>query len=532
MDLWQKTNETSSPMLPPLTLMIVVGILLLYCRGAAASFALTAGLFLLSGLLSIAYFAADYFTGEGVTDAVLFHLVAGPEGAGVLGFTDLLVQAGLALAGLLVFLAVAIRRFRRAARQRDISQAHVPVLLRSLRALAAPVLACVSLAVHPATIDGMTLWSQYRIESETDISQFVQPVELAAAPRPHKNLVYLYLESLERTYFDESKFPGLIRNLRELEKDSVSFHGLRQAPMTGWTIAGMTASQCGIPMSTFNVGANRMGERKRFLPGATCMGDLLKNEGYHLTYVGGADLNFAGKGNFYTTHGFDEIIGLEEMDVLTGGKLPKSKWGMYDDTTLDVVYQKFEQLSQTGRPFGLFSLTLDTHPPSGHATPACGEMVYGDGENKMLNAVHCADHLVGHFIRKIRSSQYAESTILVVGSDHLVMNSDATLLIQAPGALPRNNLLLLFDTSAQPGIVNRVGTTLDVAPTVLSQLGYQIDEFAMGRNLFGKGPTMVEKYGFDVFAGKVERWRTDLWKYWNPPQDKQADNKSPAIAGG
>ena len=520
-------------MLPPLTLMIAVGILLLYWRGTAASFALTAGLFLLSGLLSIGYLAADYFTGEGVTDAVLFHLVAGADGAGVLEFTDLLVQAGFALAGLLLFLAVAIRRFRQASRQRDISQAHAPVLLRLLRALAAPVLAGVSLAVHPATIDGMTLWAQYHTDGEnTDISQFVQPVELPAAPRPHKNLVYLYLESLERTYFDESKFPGLIRNLRELEKDSVSFHGLLQAPMTGWTIAGMTASQCGIPMSTFNVAANRMGERKRFLPGATCMGDLLKNEGYHLAYVGGADLNFAGKGNFYTTHGFDEIIGLEAMDVLTGGKLPKSKWGMYDDTTLDVVYQKFEQLSQTGRPFGLFSLTLDTHPPSGHATPACGEMVYGDGENKMLNAVHCADHLVGHFIRKIRSSQYAESTILVVGSDHLVMNSDATLLIQAPGALPRNNLLLLFDTSAQPGIVNRVGTTLDVAPTVLSQRGYQIDEFAMGRNLFGKGPTMVEKYGFDAFAGKVERWRTDLWKYWNPPQDKQADKKSPAIAGG
>lgn len=520
-------------MLLPLMLMIVVGILLLYWRGTAASFALTAGLFLLSGLLSIVYFAADYFTGEGVTDAVLFHLVAGAEGAGVLDFSDLLVQAGLALAGLLLFLGVAVRRLRQAPRQRDVSQAHVSLPLRFFRTLAAPVLACVSLAVHPATLDGMTLWAQYDIETaNTDISQFVQPVELPEVSRPQKNLVYLYLESLERTYFDETKFPGLVRNLRELEKDAISFHGLLQAPMTGWTVAGMTASQCGIPMSTFNVVANRMGERKRFLPGATCMGDLLKNEGYYLAYVGGADLNFAGKGNFYTTHGFDEIIGLEEMDALTGGKQPKSKWGMYDDTTLDVLYRKFEQLSQTGRPFGLFSLTLDTHPPRGHATPACGEMAYGDGENKMLNAVHCADHLVGRFIRKIRSSQYAGNTILVVGSDHLVMNSDATPLIQAPGALPRNNLLLVFDTSAQPRIVTRAGTTLDIAPTVLGQLGYEIDEFAMGRNLFGKSPTMVEKYGFDAFAGKVERWRTDLWKYWNSPQDKQADNKSPAITGG
>ena len=219
------------------------------------------------------------------------------------------------------------------------------------------------------------------------------------------------------------------------------------------------------------------------------------------------------------------------MDALTGGNQPKSKWGMYDDTTLDVAFQKFEQLSRAGKPFGLFSLTLDTHPPSGHVTPACSGQVYGDGQNKMLNAVHCADQLIGTFIRKIRSSPYAENTILVVGSDHLVLSSDASALIQAPGGMPRNNLLLVFDAGQPPRIVSRAGTTLDIAPTLLSLLGYESGEYAMGRNLFGKNPTMVEKFGFDVFAGKVEHWRTELWKYWNPPPGNQDGDRNQKVAG-
>jgi len=510
-------------MLLSLTLMLLAGVSLQYWRGGIASFAFTAGLFLLSGLLSVAYLVADYFTGEGVTDAVLFHLVAGTEGVGLLAFGDLLAQVAVALVALPLFLLTAIRRFRLTHAAGKTSRGSAPLLLRVSRSFVAPGLMSISLAVHPATLDGMTLWAQYMTEGpHEDIAQFVRPVELAAISGQRKNLVYLYVESLERTYFDEKKFPGLIQNLRELEKDSVSFQGLVQAPMTGWTVAGMTASQCGIPLSTFNVGLNRMGDRTRFLPGATCMGDLLKSEGYQLTYVGGADLSFAGKGNFYTTHGFDEIVGLREIDALTGGRHGKSKWGIYDDTTLEVVYRKFEQLSQAGTPFGLFSLTLDTHPPSGHATPACSGIVYGDGKNKMLNAVHCADHLVGRFIRRVKASPYAGGTVLVVGSDHLVMNSDATSLIQAPGELPRSNLLLVFDPDAQPRVVARPGTTLDIAPTVLSHLGYQIDEFAMGRNLLGTGPTMVEKYGFDVFVGKVERWRMDLWRYWNSPEGNGA----------
>lgn len=506
-------------MLSPLVLMGLVGTLLLFWRGSGKSLAFTAMLFLLLGLLSIFYYAANYFTGAGITDAVLFHLSVGPEGAGLEDFMDLWIKLVLAFFALLGFLIWTIIRFRIKSAQHILQPAcETSRKSISLVTLTAPLLATVSLAVHPTTIDGMTLWSQYHTESElSDVSEFVKPIKLESRTGKQKNLVYLYLESVERTFFDQKKFPGLITHLRELEKSALSFHGLLQAPMTGWTIAGMTASQCGIPISTFNTGKNASVQANQFLPGSTCLGDLLKNEGYYLAYVGGADLKFAGKGNFYRTHGFDEVMGLHEVNALRGGNLPKSEWGIYDDVTLDVAYSRFEKLSQSEKPFGLISLTLDTHPPRGHVTPACSNRQYGDGSNKMLNAIHCADYLAASFIRRILASPYARDTVLVVGSDHFVLSSDATPMVQAPGGeLPRNNLFMVFDSDQPPRVVSRKGTTLDIAPTLLDVLGYRADEFAMGRNLLANNPTMVEKFGFGVFASKVEHWRMDLWKYWNP----------------
>lgn len=57
-----------------------------------------------------------------------------------------------------------------------------------------------------------------------------------------------------------------------------------------------------------------MGGMDIYLPGATCIGDILKHIGYSMTYSGGASLVFGGKGDFYRSHGFDIVRGKEEFE--------------------------------------------------------------------------------------------------------------------------------------------------------------------------------------------------------------------------
>jgi phosphoglycerol transferase len=81
-----------------------------------------------------------------------------------------------------------------------------------------------------------------------------------------------------------------------------------QLPGTDYTIAGMVASQCGIPLfAPFEGNASASG--LQLLPAEYLLGDILKNSGYENYFVQGANLRFAGKDVFLKSHGFDHLYG-------------------------------------------------------------------------------------------------------------------------------------------------------------------------------------------------------------------------------
>ncbi len=95
-------------------------------------------------------------------------------------------------------------------------------------------------------------------------------------PDPKLNLVYIYGESLERTYFDNEAFPDLTPELGALKNEGLDFSHTQQLPGTDYTIAGMVASQCGIPLFAPFEG-NASASVSSFFPQNICLGDILKN---------------------------------------------------------------------------------------------------------------------------------------------------------------------------------------------------------------------------------------------------------------
>src|SRR5690554_5609661 len=180
-----------------------------------------------------------------------------------------------------------------------------------------------------------------------------------------KNVVLIFAESLERTYFDETLFPGLMPHLIQLENESISFSNIVELPNTGWTIAGLVATHCGLPLVTPS-GGNTMQGVDAFYPKAVCLTDMLKQQDYTAHFIAGADSNFSGKRSFLRTHAYQTIEGKYELLPTLEDSNYLSAWGLYDDSILDLFYQRFEQLSQQDKPFVLSTLTLDTHNPHGH----------------------------------------------------------------------------------------------------------------------------------------------------------------------
>jgi len=55
---------------------------------------------------------------------------------------------------------------------------------------------------------------------------------------------------------------------------------------------------------------------KRFLPNVMCLGEILKKGNYKNIFISSPNLSFSGTGNFFKTHGYDELYGKKEFDEL------------------------------------------------------------------------------------------------------------------------------------------------------------------------------------------------------------------------
>lgn len=429
-----------------------------------------AGAFSLLLLMLSAWWLIDKLSGDGLNAATLYHLGADMEGAGVSDFKGYI--AGfivLALVSLLPLFATRVRRWRR--------PGHGGALFAGFAAVWVA-----TIMISPLARDGQRLYQQLR---PVDFARIAPEYQVPTQPlqRP-RNIVWIYGESLERTYLDEAVFPGLMPNLNRLASESLDVRNLASAEGSGWTIAGLVSSMCGVPLTTSQGDENSMDRMGSFLPKAVCLGDYLKQQGYTNHYLGGANGQFAGKGQFLASHGFDEVHDLawfkQQKKI---GRIHYSAWGVHDDVLLDTAYQRFEQLSRAGSPFMLTTLTMDTHHPAGHLPVSCkGERYQSQyGNINMLNALKCSDRLISQLVQRIQASPYGKDTLIVIASDHLAMPNDLTHILTRQ---KRENLLLfLGDGIAPQQLSTDAGTTLDSGATLLSLLDPNLKTMGFGRSL-------------------------------------------------
>lgn len=464
-------------------------------------------------VLSTFYIVANYFTGEGINDAVLFHLRYGLDGSGY-GDYYLIMSVGVVL--FIMSLIVCAIYYKLLQKEPSLRF----VRLKRFLSVAA---FCAAFVLHPSVrFLAENFLKSIGVDNPLSMvyhfSDYYREPNLTSINDTHPNLVYIFAESFENTYFDEKIFPGLVTKLRPYREQAVTFTQIEQAHGTSWTIAGMTSALCALPLVTpttniYSPQGNSMSKMNSFYSGATCMSDLLRKEGYKLVYRSGSPLEFAGVDKLYRTHGFDDIKGDKELKSFLKMPTYKTPWGFYDDTLFNIALNDFKRLSKSKQKFALYISTMDTHHPYGHVSKSCQSQRYKDGENSMLNAVICSDELIARFIKSIQDSPYGKNTVIVVGSDHLAMHNMA--IDDLMKGERRNQLMILDPRNTVSKTVDKKGSTLDVAPTLLPFLGYRAD-IGLGRNLLGDEPSL--EASFDHFDAILNAWSNEISRFWEFPK--------------
>jgi phosphoglycerol transferase len=444
--------------------------------------------------LGVFYFF-NYLSGDGLNEAVIFHIIHGISGFGV----DEYIFPGILLFSFILFSTLFIRVI-------SIKLNYKSKKFDSFNGLIL-VSAILSLLINPLINDLTNVISFKNNYADTNKYLVKSKIKLI---KNSKNIIFLYLEQFEQTYTDESLFPGLTPNLNRLKNQAVTFTNIISPKATNWTIAGMVASQCGIPLITNIEVANNMGGMDKFLSSARCIGDILADNSYNLHYINGSNLEFAGKGKFYKSHGFKAVEGWEELKSRLINNSYKSPWGLFDDSLYEINIDRLDNLRKDSKPYGLFTLTLDTHHPNGYLSSSCRNKLYKEGTNSILNSIHCADFMAAGFIENIINDDSFKDTVLVVLSDHMALKNTATSILDKG---ERRNLFFIFSDNLPSNKISKPGSMFDVAPTVMSVIGANTNGLGLGRNLFIEDSLMVGEKPINEIIEEIRPTIASLWSF-------------------
>jgi phosphoglycerol transferase len=418
--------------------------------------------------------------------AILFHVDFGTDGAGLAGLERDLAVAGFVaattFAGLVIFSQMAARP-------------HLVWIFGVVLLVANPFLRQIAAMTLP--IGGMS-------ETESLLTNLVDPTIRTDNPDDRPDVVIIYLEGMDQIFEDQDRFQDALGQLKTLAgPGAIELTGVSEMVGTGWSLAGMVASQCGVPVLPNGIRfENNFTDQRNFMNDLTCLGDVLDARGYATEFVMGGEKEFAGINHFYASHGVTtqtdiaviaEMISQDEFDAAFPG------WVLDDQMSLDIARRRHAELSASDTPLFLVVETMGPHGREVWLSRRCTQTGRAEIATDVAAGVRCTADLAVDFVEKIRNSPGARPTLFVLLSDHINHNPD---LVGPDGIEARRNTVILIPPVRAGEIaplmtIDRDATMVDVYPTILDILNLIESGGAagLGVSLLGEAPTLVERFG-------------------------------------
>ncbi len=477
----------------------------------------------------LAYATAKWYIGKYGDigfDSILFTMfseLSGVESGLVVDYICKTLVVSLLAAALIVFLlffrsdsAICIRIKNKTIRLYPFSYAVRAVLCLAFFGV---------FTLKAANLSGLTAYIKVSMtDSKIFDSEYVYPAETQLTfPENKRNLIYIFLESMETTFFDTSHggaySENIIPELYSLAESNVNFSqnggvgGCQQCNGATWTVGAMVAQSAGVPLKLpSGIEGNEYGRYSEFLPGVVTLSDILNENGYYQALVIGSNASFGGRDRYYSQHSADSINDFysARTDGIIDDDYWNNWWGMEDKFVYEYAKQCLNQASREEKPFAITILTADTHPSGGFVCDLCI-----DGHTDQYQTVYsCASRQLNDFIEWLKQQDFYENTTVIIVGDHCTMDND--YMTNTLGFYENRYIYNCFLNSAVEPVnsKNRVFTQLDMFPSTLAAMGVQIEgnRLGMGVNLFSDEQTLAEKYGFDAFNSMINT-KSTMYEY-------------------
>lgn len=304
-----------------------------------------------------------------------------------------------------------------------------------------------------------------------------------------KNLILIIMESMEN--WPDSLAP----ELRRLFDENVSFAhdsafgGGGDVVGSRNTYSSTVSKITGVPMLR---NPNYYGED---LARIKSVYDVLHRFGYKNAFLQGTDANFAGFNRFLQNHGIDYLFDMNslekewDMDSFLRNFRTFSA-GITDKRLYEISKSILDTISKG--PFSLTLATIETHYPYGFYNSLCLEKPENISEKAKFKAtLKCASREVYEYVEWIKKQEFYKNTEIVVVGDHLFMGD---FFVEGRD---REWVTIFINPKINPKTLKRKFVSLDIAPSILESMGFQIEghKMGLGTSLFSDSSTLLEKMG-------------------------------------
>lgn len=324
--------------------------------------------------------------------------------------------------------------------------------------------------------------------------------QIRHAPKAHHpNVVVLMLEGWSSVHIDAyRKLRGLppldlTPRFDQLAREGRLYsrfyaNGQRSIEGAAAILAGLPPLP-GLPLLGKGLEQNRM----------EMLGELALAQGYETIFLQSSDRRSLRFDSIARRAGFTRYLANEDIPEQHAQRKPAGVWGTWDHNTFQEAHRRFATMQQ---PFLGFVFTSTTHTPwlipdaRWEKFPPVGD------KEKALNAIHYADWALGELIDAARQSPYYKNTIFVLTADH------TNEFVDEPKHVPHlfHVPLLIVGPGVSPGVDDRVGSQVDIGPTVVDLAGWTASFSGLGRSY--QDPARADERFALVAQGHVLHWIT------------------------
>jgi phosphoglycerol transferase MdoB-like AlkP superfamily enzyme len=305
------------------------------------------------------------------------------------------------------------------------------------------------------------------------------------------NIVFVFLESWAGDVIEGlGGEKGVAPKFEELTKEGIFF---KQFYATGYrTEQGYLATFSATPALPVGSVMQLFGKFDK-LPN---MYALFNQMGYHTSFYSGGRLSFDNVEAYLGAAGVNVMKGRDDWTIRR-----QTLWGAYDEETFAMHAAELNTLPQ---PFFSSVSTMTTHEWFDADVP---QLFNGDADvvnDHYRNTVHYADSCLYAYLQDVKKEPWYANTIFIVMADHSCSFPKGRNNYETE----RHHIPMLITGGAikeewRGKSIQRVGSQLDIAATLLNQMKQPATDFAYSKNLFNASSPAFAYYAFDNGFGIV-----------------------------